>query len=456
MPRKCNRRAFLLFFSLALSPLALKAASPYDLSTLYAYYRADVGTLNSTYTSTVTVDGSSIFKWQDQSGNGRDLTQATTAFCPVLDSTKTLVVSDGYQGADERFSTPASFILDRQNFALFAIVEATSFHASMVGASVSQYHFIAGSTGDTMNVHWDRDGRLAIYNSGNFNKGGVLSTIPSHRVLIGWVGTSTELSLWVNNVRSTTTALSSGNSTIESLLGYQAINQGTSQVGCKDLVVYSNSISTTNVVNTLWTWAQTRGVRTSTTTRVFAIGDSITHGYGATVNRTWPNVAAIGTTNDFYAMAESGVTINTLNSRKATYLDPLLRSNDIAIVFAGTNDLAGGATAATTEGILNTFCTSLRSGGVKVIVMTALPRNSGNITGYDTLIRSNWTGYADALVDLATDTRLDDNNDTGYYLADAIHPNVAGTQAIAQLLLPTLNNLLGRGPGYGKRRVALE
>lgn len=436
-------KKLILSFILFMVPAVASAALPTDISDLYEWYDADFDIYDSTTGgSAVTADGAKVKRWEGQV-NSRHLTQLHTASAPVYDATKGLIVSEGYLGANEVFLTTANFTLNRQNFSVFAIVEATSFYYSMIGVSVGANNIMFRSASDTLNWYWPTTGRQTIFNS-SVKSGGAASTVPSHRSLIGVVGNGSNLVFWVNGSSSTATVATAGSSTIESFLGSSVDLQGTSQVGVKDIIVYSKALSQSEVLDTLLVYAQDRGVNLdSPAIKVIGIGDSITHGYGTTVNRTWMNRSGINDDYKVYMMARSGGTLDNFNTDKASILDPITETGDVAVVFAGTNDLVS-VSSTVAHGRLQTLCSGLRSDGLKVIVVNALDRNltAGRLDGFNLLISTSYHQYADYFVNAHDHPSLDDRTDTNFYLADQIHPNDAGTQVLADLILPAVLNFL--------------
>lgn len=130
----------------------------------------------------------------------------------------------------------------------------------------------------------------------------------------------------------------------------------------------------------------------------------------------------------------------------ATRVDPLYRkhvSHNILVAWEITNDLNAGVAAATALTNFTTYCAARRAAGWKVIVLTVLPRTSASGTfeadrqTINTSIRANWATYADALADVAADSRIGDSgdqNDTTYYLADAVHTAAAGDAVVAGIV----------------------
>lgn len=107
---------------------------------------------------------------------------------------------------------------------------------------------------------------------------------------------------------------------------------------------------------------------------------------------------------------------------------------NIVLFWSGTNDLLDGVTGANVYGIIRNYHLARKAVGWRTVAFTLLPGNGDNaqrIIANDS-IRANWPTFADALVDVANDVRLQTTTDTRYY-ADGIHLTVAGYRIVAQL-----------------------
>jgi lysophospholipase L1-like esterase len=186
-------------------------------------------------------------------------------------------------------------------------------------------------------------------------------------------------------------------------------------------------------------------------------GDSITAGQGVTT--PYPSQMATSLGAD-WTVQNNGVSSDTIENMLAnapTDIDPKYNANrykrNICVIFAGTNDLFFGETVDDTYGWLTSFCTGRRAVGFKVVVVTTLPRFSSTVpqatwdarrADYNTRIRTNWASFADAIADVAADSRIGDdgdNNDTTYYQVDAVHPNDTGAGVIASIVETALLGL---------------
>lgn len=180
-------------------------------------------------------------------------------------------------------------------------------------------------------------------------------------------------------------------------------------------------------------------------------------GSGSTAGNDYPNqmMALLGAKWD--APNNIGVvsqTIQQMQSDAASQIDPMRRGNlRTVIVWGGTNDLQGGASAATTYSRIVTYCQARKAAGWKVIVLSILPRQASSTFETDrqtvnaslladfptttafTNIRRGGT-YADVFVNVGADATIGapgSQNNTTYYDADTIHLKNAGYAIVAAL-----------------------
>lgn len=129
------------------------------------------------------------------------------------------------------------------------------------------------------------------------------------------------------------------------------------------------------------------------------------------------------------------------------------REKNVVVCWEGINDIYFGATATQAYNNLVSYCTSRRAYGFKVVIVTLTPRQNTNTPSFqetrrlevNSLIRSNWTTFADALADVAADNRLGDYDDclnTTYYTADKVHMNNTGYTIVAQIVASAVNTLI--------------
>lgn len=140
----------------------------------------------------------------------------------------------------------------------------------------------------------------------------------------------------------------------------------------------------------------------------------------------------------FYSLGIGGQTAVQM-AADATTVDTLYAAygkRNVVVCWAGTNDLAGGATAAQAYTALSGYIVGRKAAGFKVIAVNCLPRGTNGvlntaITDYNALISANTVG-ADALVDVHT--AMPDATDLTYFDADQIHLNAVGYGVAAALV----------------------
>ncbi len=138
---------------------------------------------------------------------------------------------------------------------------------------------------------------------------------------------------------------------------------------------------------------------------------------------------------------------------------PLLRGapyTDILILRGGTNDILFNTSAADLQAGIQSYCTTARAAGFKVIIATITPGGvvpaSGGTLWYppakeavrlavNAWIKANWATWADAIWKLDEVTELLDPTDATYY-TDELHTNtMAASVLIAGKALPIVKGL---------------
>lgn len=177
-----------------------------------------------------------------------------------------------------------------------------------------------------------------------------------------------------------------------------------------------------------------------------ALGDSITE--GGSILSGAPNYAELIQTvlrGHMFSMVNGGRSgWTTVQLRTLWEDDYRARSFDRLILFAGTNDLASGYSAASTIANLQSIVTDAVSLGMEVVLCTLLPRKNGpaystdlqtGLEAVNTWIRAQsiattvdlYAGLGDEVDPMV----LKDTFNSGDYL----HPNGAGQAEIKRLIL---------------------
>lgn len=186
------------------------------------------------------------------------------------------------------------------------------------------------------------------------------------------------------------------------------------------------------------------------TFNVRCIGDSITAGTGSTGGNNYPAVLQ-GLLGGGYAVDNLGSGGATAATTDAAFLVGNTRRMSglrgcVALIFCGTNDIAGGATDADAYASNLSMWQKTRAAGKYAIAFTMLPRTDFNGTqeayrvAFNTAVRDASAEY-DALVDVAIQPELDDASDATYFSVDGVHLVNAGYAVIAGLANSAIQGL---------------
>jgi lysophospholipase L1-like esterase len=178
-------------------------------------------------------------------------------------------------------------------------------------------------------------------------------------------------------------------------------------------------------------------------------GNSLTAGDGTTVTEhSYPGqLYRFLTTLGVHALVQnlgvnSQTTLDMLANAHAQ-IDPLFNRNfneNVIVAWEGTNHLYFGATGTQAYQALVSYCSGRRAAGFKVLILTVLPRANPGVpvtfemdrNSVNTALRNNWQQFADGLVDVAADPRLQNPTNETYYSVDHVHLNDSGYQIVAQ------------------------
>jgi lysophospholipase L1-like esterase len=178
-------------------------------------------------------------------------------------------------------------------------------------------------------------------------------------------------------------------------------------------------------------------------------GDSITANVGATGGKGWPTQAFDGIDGRATVanVAVSGKLLSAMYADAPTLVDPkyVVGAENICTIWGGTNDIAGSlaVTAASLYTMTVNYHNARHAAGFKTVAFTTLPRSNGGggmatfearRIELNNLIRTNWRTFADALVDVASDSVMGQEGQSTNltYYADGTHPTNAGYARIAR------------------------
>ena len=170
-------------------------------------------------------------------------------------------------------------------------------------------------------------------------------------------------------------------------------------------------------------------------------GDSLTSGQGLTTPETYP-YKVLDTegraTFDGINLGVAGQTVADIAADVATQIWPQVGiwANHTYIIWAGTNDLANGGTAAATYTTLTSVIQGARAAGFgRIVVLNMIKRTTDAALetkrqAYNALIAANTAG-ADIIVDVGALPEFQDTTNTTYYQGDGTHITATGSTVIA-------------------------
>lgn len=178
-------------------------------------------------------------------------------------------------------------------------------------------------------------------------------------------------------------------------------------------------------------------------------GDSLTVGQGVAAGSDYPTQlnTLLGAGYSFSNTAVGGQTAAEANSDAETQVDALYDTNakiNLCWAWMGTNDMQYGVNPNIAYRRYRDYCLRRKYKGFKVMAFTVLPRSDGGgLAGFETkrqafntLVRNNYTQFAERLVDVAANTTIGDSgdeNNTTYYQSDKVHLTAAGQTIIRDL-----------------------
>jgi lysophospholipase L1-like esterase len=185
--------------------------------------------------------------------------------------------------------------------------------------------------------------------------------------------------------------------------------------------------------------------------RVLADGDSITAGYGLTTPVTQNWVAQFAAANPTYSTVNFGIVSTTAAqilsqfASSEAHQSSGLAYRNIYWLWAGTNDIIGGATDTDVETTVIAIAAAAHAAGFRVGLSNIVARSSFS-TGqeayrqaFNTWTRANWTTYFDAFSDVGGDANIGclttpaNCYNSSYFQADHIHLSASGAALAAAL-----------------------
>ena len=416
--------------------------------------RGDIGACTDAGSTEATTDGAAIQQWNDQSGSGYHVTQATAANRPVYQAPSAMTgdprpgvrfeMVDTVAAANRPFmDLAAGMPVDRWNSTIF-VVARTIYHNQG-----SQALIAPGAGGVHGTMYWDQPVNASGTEFGRVRTASAIRTFPN-RAFIGAQKAVYGIRSSINGVRhyrNTETfdaaTITSGTSAGGWLMKFTASNWHCTGT-VYEVVIYPDDLSDADAAQAIEYLMEAHGI-VETSGVIVVEGDSIAagHSIGTSVvytakNRTLTNYLACANPGmEVYSTAVTSSAVATAVARVSNHVAPRYKPGALNIMCLniGTNNTTTGLeTAAETLDLVRAYCLTLKGLGFKVIIATQIARNDSEGTlrdEYNDLLRAQYTQFADALADPAADPILLNFGNTTYFNGDGIHLNETGTGVLA-------------------------
>jgi lysophospholipase L1-like esterase len=445
---------------------------PTDIANCELYLDAEAGVFSDAG-STPAAIGATVQQWNDQSGNGRNASQATSGNRPVYVEIqgvgRLLFVSNDY------LETPSFLDSSYQTAYTYWCVHEPEQHVfQVIGGDMSGgMRHDAGD--DVSSVEKTQ------YSTSGLSDNTLTSTVSrqSNRLeIFTYNGTTKTLRIVGPDSDTSFSESATGNLGVSGVFRLGIFSGG--GFGYRGFVgacgIHKKVFDTTDKDN-LAAWylakfaANSAGSLSAGAGDVVIVcdGNSLTAGTGSTGGNTYPAQLAALLGAGYATPVNKGVSgkfigqLNTDKDRTWGEIDALWDTNssqNIIIYLEGINDVNNGASGENSYQRHKDYGLRRKYKGWQVIVCTCPPATSA--TGVketardnlNTLLRNNWADFADALVDLDLDPAFDDPTDLTYYDADGIHLNNTGYGVVAALVQDAIASLaLSSGAARRRRTI---
>jgi lysophospholipase L1-like esterase len=393
--------------------------SPLQLTSLRAWYKSDVGITIAT----------GVSQWNDQSGNGNHLVQATGGAQPLrTNNSINNLPAITFDGVND-FMVNAFTI--NQPETVFALVRQRTWTSSDIifdGNVALSRRVVQSATSPgliaTSDTLLTQDNNLLISEFG----------------LITFINDGAGSSFQINSNTAVT-----GNAGADVGGGFTVGARGTGALGHANVdfveLVSMAAVATPAEIAGMKSYFESR-VRLSSLQKWLAVGDSLTS--GTTGVPLWTNALSLSAQATALMMnaGVSGAVASAINTQWTTYSG---RNPHTVFVMGGINNIVLDQSGASIFTTLSGIYTSAQGQGARVVAMTTLPFGAaaswtaGRQVQLDALNTSVMASGANIKIDLYT--ALEGTPDTLnaiYDSGDGIHPNAAGTALMASTIATAL------------------
>ncbi len=414
----------------------MSITSPLDISGCVRWLKPGTGFFDATTGGNAVVDGGSVTRWADQSGNGNDLVQATADNQPRLTGAAVSLeyAHNEYLSGSNPFAS--------QSFSVFYVLGLTNLRRSnAAGINQAQRMLLQAS-----NFTWgmvNGSGQWSLNNAGSIATNPTFS--PTSQCLFGLVSGSSGASMVINEDVRSMPALGNDTAAGSAYLGFPTGYGVTApaQANASEIVCYDRALTTQEIAD-LQAYYRAHGALFAADAPYNLVidGDSISAGAQNALNKNWVRQLGLPANCLQWNLAEAGQTMATIQSQLSARLLPLYQpgKTNLAVVWASTNDIVSGTSAATAFNNYQAVGTACKAAGFPFVAGTMLPRT--DCTGAAETQRqafnaallsafaSGAPSWADSLVDLTSEAGLQDPTNSAMF-PDGVHPNNAATALIA-------------------------
>ncbi len=398
--------------------------------------------------------------WYDQTTNGNNCTQATSANQPLLKSANKMrgalqgITMDALVGSPKLFSIPAGVAFDRRAMTAFVVTASNrSYNTNM--------ELAIGNSSGSMCLYADIGQTHSLYNGAPTRGSRVPRFNPSVNVMRGGASASRIMTdVTTDNFSAATVGTGTGGS-IGGGGGFGASFNYSGE--CFAVVFYPAALSDADTALVKAALETAFGISYAQNRLLVIDGDSITDGSGRDVdlmNEPRYIYETMALDAHVYNMGVAGTSVQTEYGRRVAKWAAVARSDSakkVVRLCIGSNDLknAGGVAGTGTTiwtSYMLPYIQYITGLGYTLAVGTVIPRNDSWTAGYETerlafnqLIKDNASTYGYTVIDYCSLTQFDtqsDANNTTYYAGDTIHPKSAGYQVRAALAVPVIDTLI--------------
>ncbi len=410
---------------------------PSDFGTVAAWFQAYDNTdltVNRDGTGGAPTSGGVAGRWLDISGNGNHVSALADTNRPVWRTDNGLNFRAlNAVGADySNMRNTSTTAMPRQNSSGGMLCSIPGGFTSLVDFGTVGNGYAIQTSNST-----DHNSQLAVHDGAGFGQATDLFT-NARRAVVCWRSNGTDIIFQVNG--STFTRAIAGSAVDMTSIFFGTFNGGAPKpIRIFEAVFYSEDIGAFNLTR-LDTYFRDQTTSIGDPTRtVTTVGDSLTQGSGSALGKPWPDYVTSRSGSVWYSEAVEGGLIQANGS----YHDINAyggSSENVVIIWAGTNDIiTNNRTGAEVESDIQTYIGNL-TGSPKIVICTlqAFTTHNASRLALNTLLKANYTGYADALVKLDEAPELSDSTDLTYYQADGVHLTDAGYAIVGGLVQAAL------------------